>query len=304
MTELDLPTLRALSEPETAAWLDALPDVDEARGLLALQETSAATLAAMPQAPMPEGVTLTVEDDGTRVFTPEGAATDRCLLWVHGGGLVAGDPRSTDDLNAGFALEQRVVVRAVRYRLAPQHPFPAGLEDCLAGHVRAHELFGSVLLVGASAGGNLVLATALAARERGLPAPRGVVACYPMLDDRPGSPSMERATARQTWHRAINRLAWDAYLAQVDEVPYLAAPGRATVEELRGLPPVALDVGSLDGFRDEVLAFAADLARADVPVDLCVTPRAWHASERLAPDAPSSQRIWAFRRAAIARMLA
>jgi acetyl esterase/lipase len=303
---LDTHALGALAEPETAAVLALMPELDPAAGVLGLQELSERLLAELPDAILPAGVQRAVEPDGTRVFTPDGAANDRGILWLHGGGLVAGHPRQDDAHCAALAAEHGVVVRACTYRLAPQHPFPAGLDDCLAALERAVELLGSVLLVGASAGGGLAVATALAARDRGLCGVRGVVAYYPMLDDRPGRASMERLRALRTWHHDLDRLAWASYLPGVaaKEVPYLAAPARATAEQLRGLPPVFLDVGTLDGFLDEVVAFAQALVHAGVAVELCVTPQAWHASENVAPNAASSRRIAAARSSARTRMLA
>ena len=302
---IDLAAFQALADPESIALLHTWPDIDAAAGVNAVREQIRAVLAALPETPLRVGVTLSVEQDGTRVFTPADAATDRGILWIHGGGLIAGEPKQDDVHCAEMAAGHSVVVRACTYGLAPQAPYPSGLEDCVAALQQATAHFGSVLLVGASAGGGLAIATALAARDRNIGGVRGIVAYFPMLDDRAGRMSMERMTVRKTWHADLDRLAWAAYLSAVGaEVPFYAAPARATVDQLRGLPPVFIDVGTLDGFFDEDLAFAQSLARADVPVELCVTPRAWHGSESVSSGAPSSRRILAARRSARERMLA
>ncbi|MGZ6804897.1 MAG: alpha/beta hydrolase fold domain-containing protein [Nocardioidaceae bacterium] len=303
MTVLDAELFYASADPECAAVLRDVPELDPAVGLVALRERGRQVLDDLGELPVPEGVTRSVGE--LRSFVPDTVARDdAAVLWIHGGGLVAGEPRQDDLLCAALALEHRVPVMACSYRLAPENPYPAGLDDCLAALRTVLSSYGHVVVAGASAGGGLAVATAMRARDEGLPGVAGVVAHYPMLDDRPGRASMERVRFRKTWHAELDRMAWKAYLAGQDEVPALAAPARATTEELRGLPPTFLDVGTLDGFFDEDVAFAVQLARAGVPVDLCVTPSAFHASENLAPGAPTSLRIRAARRAAFARLLA
>ncbi len=313
MTVLDEEALRRRGEPASVELLlEWAPVLDASLGPVALRERSAALFAALPEQVVPDGVTRTVLDGpgGTqlRIFEPaERRLPGTAVLWIHGGGLIAGTPAQNDLMCAGMAVDNGCPVVATSYGLAPEAPYPQGLNDCqasldwlLAGKLGVHR----VLLAGASAGGCLALATGLAAKERGLTSVIGLFLAYPMLDDRDGRPSMEQARVSRTWHRDVNRMAWDAYLAGLDPVPYLAAPGRAGVEDLRGLPPVYLDVGTLDAFFDEDVELANKLARADVAVELVVTPRAFHASEMLAPDAPSSRRILAARRSAMARLLA
>lgn len=301
---LDTDRLLALADPTCAAVLAGVPEMPVERGLLALRAAGVALLDQAGELPVPEGVTRTVVD-GVRRFVPDRPAhDDRAVLWIHGGGMVAGQPRQNDPHCAELALTHGVTVLAVPYRLAPENPYPAGLDDCVAALRSVLAEFATVVVAGASAGGGLAVGTAMVARDEGLGGVRGVVAYYPMLDDRPGRASMERVVTAKTWNHALDRRAWAAYLGDREDVPVHAAPARASADELRGLPPVFLDVGALDGFFDEDLAFAAALARADVPVDLCVTPGAFHASEVMAPDAVSSRRILAARHAAYARLLA
>lgn len=304
MTVLDDAGFAALADPACLSVLAALPALEPSLGVKELRELGRRALDALGPLPMPDGVTRTVEP-GFRVFSPDAVRhDDRAVLWIHGGGMIGGEPRMDDLLCADVALTHGVAVHATAYRLAPENPYPAGLDDCVAALRSLLSTYDTVLVAGASAGGGLAIATAMRARDEGLAGVRGVVAYYPMLDDRPGRVSMERIATRKTWHQEMDRWAWPMYLSGGAEVPAYAAPARATDAELRGLPPVALDVGTLDGFFDEDLAFAMSLARADVPVDLTVTPGAFHASEKLAPDAPSSRRIHAARHAAYGRLLA
>ena len=111
---------------------------------------------------------------------------------------------------------------------------------------------------------------------------------------------------QQVWNRDANRHGWAAYLGPLagsDDVPIYAAPARATVEQLRGLPPAYIDVGELDPFRDEDIAYATRLLQAGVPCELHVTPGAYHASEAHTLGAASSRRIRGYRRDAMQRAL-
>jgi acetyl esterase/lipase len=190
----------------------------------------------------------------------------------------------------------------------------AALHDCYAALAWLHGHAGDlgvdparIAVGGLSAGGGLAAAVALLARDRG-----EVPLCfqwlvYPMLDDRGATPSSHEITDPDVWNRDANDRAWQAYLgdlAGAGDVPVLAAPARASVEELRGLPPAYVDVGELDLFRDEDIAYAQRLLQAGVPTELHVTPGAFHASEMYGPDADSSRRIERARIEALRRFLA
>ncbi|HVT76782.1 MAG TPA: alpha/beta hydrolase fold domain-containing protein, partial [Acidimicrobiales bacterium] len=162
-------------------------------------------------------------------------------------------------------------------------------------------------VVGASAGGGLAAGTCLLARDRGEVAVAGQVLFYPMIDDRDATPSNQEITYSKVWHRDANRFGWSAYLGDrygTDDVPIYAAPARATVDQLRGLPPTFIDVGELDAFRDEDIEYAQKLLQAGVATELLVTPGAFHASESYHPGAGSSRRINRFRNEALARTTA
>jgi acetyl esterase/lipase len=308
------------ADPEALAVLLAAGfELDPDSGIQAFRDRVTQLLDELEPVPLPAGVVrvdATVPSTGLplRIFTAEGASTSRAIVWIHGGGLITGEPRQDDLLCAELAAVHQCPVVAVAYRLAPEHPYPRGLEDCYAAlaHVLTPENgslgpISDVVLCGASAGGGLAAALAMLARDRGLAhgcAIRGLMLYYPMLDDRPGLPSMERATIRLTWHREMNELAWRSYLGDLTDVPAYAAPARATTEELRGLPPTFIDVGTLDAFLDEDIAFALRLGSADVPVELVLSPGAFHASELFAPATATSRRILQARHDARRRMLA
>jgi acetyl esterase/lipase len=290
-------------DPDCVPMLLRLPAVDLADDALAIRAAVHDVFDELELPEPPPQVRIEVlEADASRpamrVYVPEvRRQADAALMWLHGGGLIAGSARYDDFACARMAIDHGVPVVSVDYRLAPEFPFPHGLEDCLAAVtwlLSQSDLSvapGRLVVTGGSAGGGLGIALALLARDRGIDAIGGLVCAYPMLDDRPGSPSMERLTARRTWHRELNRTAWHSYAGHLDDVPVYAAPGRADVEDLRGLPPVHLDVGTLDGFFDETVSFAVRLAQADVPVELVVTPRASHGSEHLNVEAATSRRI-------------
>jgi acetyl esterase/lipase len=127
---------------------------------------------------------------------------------------------------------------------------------------------------------------------------------YPMIDDRNDTPSSREITDVGIWDRDGNLEAWGMYLGAdygTDNVSHYAAPARAT--DLSGLPPTFIDVGEVDMFRDEDIAFAARLIQAGVPTELHVHPGAYHAAEVFAPTAALSQRIWAMRVDALRRSL-
>jgi acetyl esterase/lipase len=216
----------------------------------------------------------------------------------------------TDHLTATMLCENvGAIVVSIDYRLAPENPAPAAIEDCYAGLTwmagHADELgYGPVerlAVYGGSAGGGLAIATALVSRDRGGPTLRYLMAPYPQIDDRNVTASSLEIVDIGIWDRAGNIEAWEWYLGGQPADQY-SAPTRA--KDLTGLPPSFIDVGDQDMFMDEDLEFASRLKDAEVPVELHVYPGAYHASEVFAPTAELSQRIWATRIAALQKALA
>lgn len=254
--------------------------------------------------PGPEGE----PDISVRITRPKNAdAALPGVYFIHGGGMVLGEVEG-ENVGATTISEQvNAVVVSVEYRLAPENPYPAPVEDCYAGFVwmaeHAAELGidpARIAFYGGSAGGGLVLATALLARDRTGPKVAFQMPIYPMIDDRNESASSHEISDVGIWDRSANIEAWGWYLGGNDADEY-AAPARA--QDLSGLPPTFIDVGAVDMFRDEDIAFANRLMQAGVPTELHINPGSYHASEVFAPEAQLSQRIWAMRLDALRRAL-
>lgn len=289
---------------------NAIPDI------VARRATLEAVLATMPvvenpnvakedrPVPGPEGD----PDISVRVYRPVDASGPLPgIYFIHGGGMVLGNVQGEDAVATMLCDAVGAVVVSVEYRLAPENPHPAPVEDCYAGLVwtaaHAEELGidpARLALYGGSAGGGLVLGTALLARDRGGPAVAFMAPIYPMIDDTNTTPSSHEITDVGIWDRDGNLEAWAWYLGGKPADQY-AAPTRA--EDLSGLPPAYIDVGTVDLFRDEDIAFAQRLMAAGVPCELRVNPGSYHASEVFAPDADLSKRIWADRVSALRRAL-
>jgi acetyl esterase/lipase len=207
-----------------------------------------------------------------------------------------------DGLARLYVAESQVPLLLVDYRTAPEFPHPVPVQDCFAALVwlvdHAAELGvdpARVAVMGDSAGGGLAAAVCLMARERGGPAVALQVLVYPMLDDRTTVPDPELAQFA-TWTYDDNATGWGALLGDGlggDGVSAYAAPARMT--DLSLLPPTYIDVGDLDIFRDEDIAYARRLAAAGVPTELHVHPGCPHAFEGLAPNAAVSRRAIADR---------
>jgi acetyl esterase/lipase len=228
---------------------------------------------------------------GVRLFRPVGVPEPTpALLWIHGGGYVIGNAQQDDRLCRRFSRRLGITVASVDYRLAPEHPYPAPLEDCYSALTWLAALPavepGRVAIGGASAGGGLAAALALLARDRGEVAPAFQVLAYPMLDDR-SSMTAENANYR-LWDTYSNHFGWTAYLGAAD--PRVAVPARR--EDLSGLPPAWIGVGTHDLFHDEDLAYAERLRSAGVPCQVEVIPGAFHGFDHVTPKAHVSQRFF------------
>lgn len=240
---------------------------------------------------------------GARLYRP--AAVDGstpALLWIHGGGYVIGSPEQDDALCRRYVERLGIAVAAVRYRLAPENPYPAALEDCHSVLTWLAGLPGidatRIAIGGASAGGGLTAALALLARDRGGVKPVLQVLSYPMLDERTVDPALDRPGFR-LWDVRSNRIGWRAYLGGAD--PGVAVPARR--DDLAGLPPAWLGVGTLDLFHAEDLAYAARLNAAGVPCEVHEVPGAFHGFDGLAPKASVSQQYFDSTCSALARAM-
>lgn len=249
-------------------------------------------------APGPHGA----PDVMVRIYQPETRADILpALLWIHGGGYVLGSVQG-DDLKAkGMALALNCVVASVEYRLAPEHPFPAPLEDCYAAlkwlSGNADQLSvnpARIAIGGASAGGGLAAGLALLARDRAEISVCYQLLIYPMIDDMNVEQAGPNTPDTHLWTRAGNLLGWRAYLQQEPGsagVSEYAAAFRA--KDVTGLPPTYIGVGTPDLFLEEDIAYALRLMRVGVPTELHVYADGFHGFEGFAPEADTSQRFTA-----------
>ncbi|MCM3924608.1 alpha/beta hydrolase [Frankia sp. AiPs1] len=219
-----------------------------------------------------------------RIYRPEGATGALpAVLWLHGGAFVLGNIDHVHGQAAEAALFAEAVVIAVGYRLAPEHPYPAALEDCLAvlswAAEHADELGADptrLAVAGTSAGATLAAGLALLIRDRGGPTLRLQHLVTPAFDDRLTTPSMVASDSRTPiWNRTLAQESWRLYLGDTPgPTPAYAAPARA--EDLRGLPRTYLSVAGRDPLRDEALEYGLRLAQAGVAVELHHFPDAQH----------------------------
>lgn len=289
-------------EPVLAAMREATPKTNQET----LSEVRSLIADGIPGAPKPDFTAGgAVEVDVITVIGPQDAPNLRMTVlrpaqgqgpWpaiyhVHGGGMVAGTPETALDIFVPYVHEVGVVVTSVEYRLAPEHPHPAPIEDCYAGLCwlaeHADELGvdpDRIMVAGTSAGGGLAAATALMARDRGFPTLTHQILLCPMLDDRCRTPSSQMLVDEGLWQGDENEFGWSALLGEHrggPEVSPYAAPARA--EDLTGLPRTYISVGSVDTFRDEALDYATRLSQAGVSVDFHLWAGGFHGFDLLPP---------------------
>jgi acetyl esterase/lipase len=299
-------------DPELAAVLAAMADeVSPSLTLEMIPEVRAAR-AAMPRltdeelrrdgafdieeraVPGPAGA----PDVSLLICRPAGATGSLPAVYhTHGGGMIIGDNRTGLPEMLDWAQELGLVVVSVEYRLAPEHPDPAPVQDCYAGLVWTAKHAGElgidpdrILVAGGSAGGGLAAGVALLARDLGGPALLGQVLICPMLDDRNDTPSGRQMAGLGVWDRTANETGWTALLGDRrggPEVSPYAAPARAT--DLSGLPPAFIDVGSAETFRDEDIHYANRIWQAGGRAELHVWPGGFHGFDGFAPQAVLSR---------------
>ncbi len=251
-------------------------------------------------------------DVRVRVYQPNDQTSKLpALYWIHGGGYVMGDIEQDDRLMMQLVKRIGCVCVSVDYRLAPEHPFPAPVEDCYAGlkwlFAHSDELGvepARIAIGGASGGGGLAAGLALLARDRGEVQVAFQLLIYPMIDDRNVTPASYAITDPRMWNRESNLLGWKAYLGRdgggADVSPYAAA---ARASDLTNLPPAYIPVGALDLFVDENIEYAQRLIQAGVPTELHVYPGAFHGFDLFAPSAMVSKQFKADRDNALKRAL-
>jgi len=284
--------MKNLLDPEIAALMGDLA-IDMNADTLPLMRDMSYAAPAVPEVERTEATVPGEPPLPLRVYRERGATEPRpCIFSIHGGGYVMGSYEMEDTFFNGACPKLGVVGTSVEYRLAPDTPYPGPIEDCYRALVwtfeHADELGIDATRIGihgVSAGGGLSAALALLVRDRGEVQLAFQVLDSPMLDDRQITASSSRDDL-PVWTKPSNRFGWQSYLGELygrDDVPYTAAPARAT--DLSGLPPALVTVGAVDGFRDEAIDYAMRLSGAGVPTELHVYPGACHGYQVVA-DAP------------------
>lgn len=257
----------------------------ERGGAYRVQEKSAPGLEGAPAVPL-------------LVCTPTAAkAPTPAVYYVHGGGMISGGRRSDMGWVLDYAEAEGLAVVGVEYRLAPEHPDPAPIDDCYAGLLwiidHAEELNidpDRILIFGMSAGGGLAAGVALRCRDQKGPKLIGQMLTCPMLDERNDTASSFQFQGNGSWIRESNEFGWNALLGdrrrRAEVSPY-TSPSRAA--DLSDLPPTFLDVGSAEVFRDEAVDYASRIWAAGGNAELHVWPGGYHGFDRFAPAAAVSQ---------------
>lgn len=303
----------SLVDSELALALDGFPpgdlwtDLDKSRQLIA--QMRAQLVAQLPpvegvssadyRIPPAQGPEIRV-----RVYRPAGQADNLpAMLWIHGGGYCLGSLQQDDYLVRNLCKAVGCILVSVEYRLAPEHPFPAPLDDCyqalkwLSDNTGDLGIDASRLSIGGiSAGAGLAAGTALLARDRAEVDLIFQFLLCPMIDDRSITDSSFTITDSRVWNRHSNLMGWRYYLGrdrdseqqQYQNVSEYAAATRA--QNLAKLPPAYIAVGSVDAFVDENRDYAERLSAAGVATQFEIFPGGFHAFEFTVPDAEISRR--------------
>lgn len=312
-------TTRHLVDPAVLPALEAFPSLEATReSLPAMRAGMDAMLKAMPVPVLP------VEAEEVHIPSPDGHLIRAILLrpggrsepvpailHIHGGAYIIGTPEMSIPELTETAHQLGVAVLSVDYRLAPEHPFPAGIEDCYSALGWLHENAATlgvdrarIAVQGESAGGGLAASLALMARDRGVYPLAFQLLDAPMMDDRTCVRPRNPVTGEFIFAPEDNHFGWSCLLGADPggpDVSIYAAAARAT--QLEGLPPTLMATGALDLFLDENVDYAMRLIAAGVAVELHIYPGCPHGYV-IAADAPVSQRALADKRAALRRALA
>ena len=284
-------------DPELEPFAASFPPADLTDPTVARR--GLARLAAA--APAPDVSGLEIEDRSVpagpdvpvRIYRPHNARG--AIVWLHGGGFVMGDLETEHPWAAEVARRSGALVISVGYRLAPEHRFPAALDDAYAvlawGAEHTSGLgveAGGIAVGGHAAGAGLAAALALRARDQNGPSIRFQLLNQPELDDRQETWSASRFTTTPFMTRAKVAASWRHYLGLVPASPY-AAPARA--EDLSGLPPAYIACAEFDPNRDEAIAYAQRLLESDVSVELHQWPGTFHGSQAIRSAGVSERQL-------------
>jgi len=258
---------------------------------------------ALPRTPLGDVSLEQVEHHGLRlrVYRPADRRGDVGMLWIHGGGYVLGSAALDDRICVDTCRSMGIVIVSVDYRLAPEHPYPAPLDDCFAGWAWLLSQAGSLgvnseqlVIGGRSAGGGLAAALTQRVNDGGGPRPIGQWLFCPMLDDRTAANRDLDLIDHIAWSNRANEVGWRSYLGQppgTAVVPEYAAAARR--RDVTGLPPTWIGIGDIDLFYEESRQYAERLHRAGVPVTFEVIAGAPHGFETWAARSASARALMA-----------
>lgn len=306
-------------DPQIAALYEAMADTLEAQGAFSfpakgdVQGLRDLIDGTMPDCPAPPSAGVDFESfqvptsDGQQIevrwFTPENTTGQRrpAVVYLHGGGMVAGKAEYYDGLVKYYVQQSQVAIAAVDYRLAPENPgtgMATDAVDALSWLIEHATELGidtqRIAVMGDSGGGGVAAGAAILARDRGITLAKQIL-IYPMLDDRTVTPDPLLAPyVGWTWDS--NWTCWRAVLGDAvggDTVSPVAAPARLT--DFSGLAPAFIEVGELDIFRDESIAYAQRLHQAGISCELQVLPGVIHGHDRISVEIDVSVRSLAER---------
>jgi acetyl esterase len=229
------------------------------------------------------------------IYKKSDRADQPAVLWIHGGGYVMG---SAEDERARIIADHcDCTVFSVDYRLAPEHPFPAGPNDCYATMkwmVREASTLGidasNIVIGGASAGSGMAAGVVLMNRDQDNIPLRLQLLLYPMIDNLHETESGEIEN-HPVWNQQTSFNAWEIYLDGVPGADASAYAAASRANDLSGLPPAYVCVGTEDLFRDEDITYAQRLIAAGVPTELAVFPGLYHGADSFVPEAMISRRL-------------
>ncbi|MFF5014810.1 alpha/beta hydrolase [Streptomyces sp. NPDC001165] len=286
-------------DPELEAFIPLVPQVDLSDPI-ADRKNYAARAAA---APVPDTTGLDIEDRTVpadpdvpvRIYRPQGAQAQGAIVWLHGGSWVMGDLDTDHPWTTRLAAASGTTVISVGYRLAPEHRFPAALDDAYAvltwtaEHAAELGIDPARIAVGGhSAGGAMAAAVALRARDQQGPPIRFQLLNQPGLDDRQETWSTDPVAATLGGGHAHMAAAWRHWLGSAPATPY-AAPARAT--DLTGLPPAHIATAEFCPYRDVDITYAQRLLQAGVSVELHQWPGTFHGSQAILSAEISQRQI-------------
>ena len=230
----------------------------------------------LPKTKLPAGITIekvkTSSGLNLRIYTPAGQKTRAAMLYIHGGGMMIGSPAMDDALLATTAAELDIVIVSPDYKLAPENPYPAAVNDCHSAwswmrvNLSNRGLDGNRIAIGGeSAGGGLAAGLVLRIHDEGGPQPIAQWLFCPMLDDRTALDRSLDEVEHFVWNNKMNLVGWSSYLGKAigtDQVPAYAAPARRI--NFSGLPKTWIGVGDVELFFEEDKAYANKLSAAGV----------------------------------------